>query len=429
MASETSQPQKICFVVMGFGEKTDFQTQRVLDLDKTYRIIIRKAVEDAGLKCIRADDVIHSGMIDKPMYELLLSADVVVADLSTSNANAIYELGVRHALRPNTTIVIAESQFKFPFDVTHLAIRKYEHLGKGIDAEEADRIRDELCKAIRTLADVSQLDSPVYTFLPQLKPPVLAKTLAVGGADKAGELDVPVDETVTLLLDAFRKAKASSDFISAQAYLSRLLERRPKDPYVIQQLALATYKTRLPTPKDALLKARDVLRALQPHATQDTETLGLWGSIHKGLWDFTQDRKNLDEAIWAYERGFYLRNDYYTGINYAFLLNVRAGICERAEAITDFVTAERVRRRLIDVCKALAEEGVKDDAGNADTEATFWVYATLIEAYTGIGDRESADAAREKAKQLQPWEWMLVTMNNQLTKLDALLQRRASLGI
>jgi len=124
MASETSQPQKACFVIMGFGEKTDFQTQRVLDLDKTYRIIIRRAVEDAGLKCIRADDVIHSGVIDKPMYELLLSADVVVADLSTSNANAIYELGVRHALRPNTTIVIAESQFKFPFDVTHLAIRK-----------------------------------------------------------------------------------------------------------------------------------------------------------------------------------------------------------------------------------------------------------------------------------------------------------------
>ena len=429
MASETSQPQKACFVIMGFGEKTDFQTQRVLDLDKTYRIIIRRAVEDAGLKCIRADDVIHSGVIDKPMYELLLSADVVVADLSTSNANAIYELGVRHALRPNTTIVIAESQFKFPFDVTHLAIRRYEHLGKGIDAEEADRIRGELCMAIRTLADGSQPDSPVYTFLPQLKPPALAETLAATGADKTGKFDIPADETTTALLDGFRKAKASSDFISAQACLSRLRERRPNDPYVVQQLALATYKAKPPTPKDALLKARDVLRALQPHATQDTETLGLWGSIHKGLWYLTQDRTNLDEAIWAYERGFYLRNDYYTGINYAFLLNVRASISERADAITDFVTAERVRRRVVDVCKALAEQGVKGDAGNADTEATFWIYGTLIEAYTGIGDRDSADAAREKAKQLQPQEWMLETINNQLTKLDALLQRRASLRI
>ena len=59
------------------------------------------------------------------MYELLLDADLVIADLSTSNANALYELGVRHALRPSTTIVIAEKQFKFPFDISHLLVRPY----------------------------------------------------------------------------------------------------------------------------------------------------------------------------------------------------------------------------------------------------------------------------------------------------------------
>src|SRR5262245_30659280 len=72
-----------CFVVMGFGEKPDIATGRTLDLDKSYRLIIKRAVEDAGLECIRADEVIHAGIIDKPMYELLLDADVVVADLST----------------------------------------------------------------------------------------------------------------------------------------------------------------------------------------------------------------------------------------------------------------------------------------------------------------------------------------------------------
>lgn len=58
-----------CFVVMGFGEKTDYQTQRTLNRDKTYRGIIKPAVEECGLKCIRADDIIHSGTIDKPMDE------------------------------------------------------------------------------------------------------------------------------------------------------------------------------------------------------------------------------------------------------------------------------------------------------------------------------------------------------------------------
>src|SRR5262244_1690684 len=163
-----TSPKRTCFVVMGFGKKTDFQQQKTYDLDKSYRIIIKKAVEDAGLECIRADDVVHAGIIDKPMYELLLGADVVVADLSTSNANAIYELGVRHALRPHTTIVIAEKNFKFPFDLGHLLIRHYEHLGKVIDAEEADRVRDDLVKAINTLLAKPDVDSPVYTFLPDL---------------------------------------------------------------------------------------------------------------------------------------------------------------------------------------------------------------------------------------------------------------------
>jgi hypothetical protein len=105
-----SNGQKTCFVIMGFGEKTDFQSnpQRVLNLDKTYNNIIKPVVEEAGLACIRADEIIHSTVIDKPMYDNLLSADIVIADLSTSNANAIYELGVRHALRPRTTVVMAE---------------------------------------------------------------------------------------------------------------------------------------------------------------------------------------------------------------------------------------------------------------------------------------------------------------------------------
>ena len=93
-------PKGTCFVVMGFGKKTDFQTGRVLDLNKSYQYMIKPAVEDAGLECVRADEIVHSGTIDVPMYHQLLTADVVIADLSTSNPNAFYELGVRHALRP-----------------------------------------------------------------------------------------------------------------------------------------------------------------------------------------------------------------------------------------------------------------------------------------------------------------------------------------
>ena len=85
-----------------FGEKTAYSrdgTPRELDLDATFETIIRPAVEGAGLRCIRADQRLNAGMIDSGVYEMLLGADLVVADISTGNVNAVYQLGVRHALR------------------------------------------------------------------------------------------------------------------------------------------------------------------------------------------------------------------------------------------------------------------------------------------------------------------------------------------
>jgi hypothetical protein len=105
-----------CFVVMGFNKKTDPNTGKVFDLDKSYKYIIKPAAKAAGFECVRADEIQHSGVIDVPMYERLLSADLVIADLSTLNANAFFELGVRYALKPRATICIAESGFKNPFD-------------------------------------------------------------------------------------------------------------------------------------------------------------------------------------------------------------------------------------------------------------------------------------------------------------------------
>ncbi len=102
------------------------------------------------------------------MYEHLLEADLVIADLSTSNANAIYELGVRHALRPHTTIVMAEQNFKFPFDLNHVSMLTYEHLGKEIGFGEVVRVRKVLKDKILHLDANQEVDSPVFLFLPSL---------------------------------------------------------------------------------------------------------------------------------------------------------------------------------------------------------------------------------------------------------------------
>ena len=163
---------------MGFGKETDFVTGRTLDLDKSYHNVIKPGVTATGMTCMRADELVQSGMIETPMFDQLFKADVVVADLSTSNTNAFYELGVRHALRPATTIVIAEDGMKTPpFDVNHIVIRKYHHLGEDIGFDEALRFQAVLKDAITEImgrAPQLRQDSPVYELIDDLTPPQLA---------------------------------------------------------------------------------------------------------------------------------------------------------------------------------------------------------------------------------------------------------------
>jgi len=176
---------------MGFGQKTDLATGRKLNLDATYQTIIKPTVEELGIECLRADEIPHSGVIDLPMYEQLLKADIVIADVSTANPNALYELGVRHALRPRTTIVIAEDKFgSYPFDLNHILIRSYEHLEKDIGYGEVKRfskvLKEAIDEALKSVdAESEPPDSPVYTFLQNLAPPALkivAATVMRGAA-------------------------------------------------------------------------------------------------------------------------------------------------------------------------------------------------------------------------------------------------------
>ena len=171
-----------CFVVMGFNTKPDPNTGKVFDLDKSYKYIIKPAVEAAGFTCKRADEIMHSGVIDVPMYEQLLNADLVVADLSTSNVNAFFELGVRYALRPRATICIAESGFKNPFDTNHIKFTPYDHAGSAIDFGEVERMREVLRTACEAARTGNATDSPVYTFLHQLRPPIGDKPTAAAPA-------------------------------------------------------------------------------------------------------------------------------------------------------------------------------------------------------------------------------------------------------
>jgi hypothetical protein len=227
--------------------------------------------------------------------------------------------------------------------------------------------------------------------------------------------------SVSDLMELFLEARREEDWTAAAKVLRKLLERRPGDEYLKQQLALATYKSKKPDVVSALNAAREILADLQPHASTDPETLGLWGAIHKRYWDTGKERTHLDEAIWAYEKGFYLKDDHYNGINLAYLLNVRASVSPEREAIADVVTAERVRRRVISICEEMLKAGIKDEQGKTDRTETFWVRASLAEAYLGTGDKKKSEEMKAMAVADAPESWMPGTMNEQLGKLEVLL--------
>jgi hypothetical protein len=434
-----------CFVVMGFGKKTDFESGRTFDLDKSYRNLIKPAVEAAGYKCVRADEIVHSGLIDVPMYEQLLAADIVVADLSTANKNAFYELGIRHALRPYTTIVIAEDGLKPPFDVNHVVVRHYKHLGEDIGFDEVMRFRKVLSEAITAIAAQAvdkRVDSPVYRFVNGLNPPALrAVAAAAAPAPAAARAAVApaaavgaaaAGTTHSAWMQQVEDAVARQDFVTAKSLLAAVRNmmrseapERPEDPYIIQRLALLSYKSKHPTEEASLREAQTLLSAFDPDTSNDTETLGLWGAVHKRLWSLTGELAHLDASIRAYERGFYLRNDHYNGINLAFLLDLRASrAAEPADAVADFVLARRVRKEVKEICEKWlvqnAPAGAAPQAAQQAAEHRYWILATLGEAMLGLGDA-AARQQLELAYAAAPHSWMSDTTREQIARLEPLL--------
>ena len=89
-----------------------------------HRTVIKPALEEEGFDVFRADEEIKAGNIRTDMFQELLLADLVVADLSIDNPNVWYELGVRHGLRARGVIQINCQRDYMPFDVyTDRALR------------------------------------------------------------------------------------------------------------------------------------------------------------------------------------------------------------------------------------------------------------------------------------------------------------------
>ncbi len=143
--------QPLAFVIMPFGD----------DFEPIYERFIKPVLSTSGFEVKRADDIESQQNILRDIVESIDSSFLVVADLSTTNPNVFYELGLAHASR-KPVILITQSIEEVPFD-----LRSYRLLEYSVHFDKIDIAKEALCNYARGALNGSiGFGSPVTDFRP-----------------------------------------------------------------------------------------------------------------------------------------------------------------------------------------------------------------------------------------------------------------------
>jgi hypothetical protein len=384
-----------CFVLMPFGKKSD-SAGVMIDFDTVYQDLIAPAIDRADLQPIRADEELTGGIIHKAMFERLMLCEYAVADLTTANANVFYELGVRHAVRPWSTVLIFAEGSRLPFDVAYLRAVPYRLSpdGKPIDIE---KVKTGLAQRL-VEAKNAAIDSPLYTFDLIKSGPMIehAKTdvfreqvkysmdmkQRLGEARKKGLAELTKIEqelgeiknveggVIIDLFLSYRGVKAWQEMIALVKKMSLPLAATVM---VQEQLALALNRAGIGE------EAESVLLDLINRRGPSSETYGILGRVYKDRWETASKsgekilaRSLIDKAIDAYLKGFEADwRDAYPGINAVTLMDLKDPPDPRRKQLIPVVTYA-VERKIV--------------TGKLD----YWDHATLIELAVLAKDEEKA---------------------------------------
>lgn len=350
------------FIVRPFGTKSDLKGNQI-DFNEVEAKLIDPALTLLGVTGRTTGEIVGQGNIRVDMFQELLTADLVVADLSIHNANVFYELGIRHSLRDRHTFLLRSDADRFPFD---LQTDRYFTYNK--DAPEGDVQR--LYAALRDTIDSSRTNSPVFASLPNLKeqdpsrflvvPLGFAEEVERAAADKRpGDLGMLAAEARNLgfnwetegLRLVGRAQYALEDFKGAKNTWEAV--RRTNREYDLEaNILLGTIYERL----DRLIESTQALdRALSVEEipkSEKAEAYALKGRNAKTLWrqewEGAPDTPAkaaaalrsglLQESFEDYERAYEEDlNHFYSGLNALAMLKVRT---ELAAALPE-VWAER----------------------------------------------------------------------------------------
>lgn len=402
----------LCFVLMPFGKKPAGGGS-FIDFDAVYSELIAPAIENAELEPLRADEEMAGGIIHKPMYERLILCNYAVADLTTANANVFYELGMRHAVRRKSTVLMfAKDAGQLPFDVVSLRALPYSlgKDGKPFDIESGRQVLESRLRAARN--DVT--DSPVFQLVEdfpdvqRLKTDVFRDRVEYNASIKkklfearnqkntdavkavADGLCPIADQESGVVIDLFLSYRAVEDFDKMIALVDQMASPLDATVMVQEQLGFALNRA------GQREEAEKVLTELIATRGPSSETYGILGRVHKDAWAEAMEGGDkflangfLDKSINAYLKGFEADwRDAYPGINAVTLMEIKNPPDPRRKKLLPIVSYAVERRMAM---------------GQPD----YWDYATILELNILAKDESGAvkslsDALAEVRENWEP---------------------------
>jgi len=178
----------LVFVAMPFGQKPDALRNHTIDFDDIYERGIKPAVLRFDLECVRADEEHSGGVIHLPMFERLLLAEIAIVDVTLSNPNVFYELGVRHAARPRTTIIVGSGEAALPFDIAAIRAITYKLTNGQLEDTAAGAFVEALASRLEHVLEDTANDSPLFQLIPGLSEQTLPHEITDTFRDRAREV-------------------------------------------------------------------------------------------------------------------------------------------------------------------------------------------------------------------------------------------------
>ena len=409
------------FVVMPFGKKKGGDGS-LYDFNIIYQTLIKPALESAGFEPFRADEATTSGDILTDMFQELLLADLVIADLSIDNANAFYELGIRHAFRKRGVVHIQAGRAYMPFDIFNVRTLPYHITSEGVpDPEFLEKDIQAIARMTRDTwaSDRDAIHSPIFNLLTGLDEPdqkALRTPLATGFWREYNEWKsrVTVAQRLKRIGDILLLTEEISNPLikeEAVGQAGKALANMGRN-----ELALIQYRKGLEINPDNLSFRREEafhlnrvgkvdeaivrIESILADHPDDGESIAYLGRIYKEMWSdswrwVSDPEKRLRTAFESYHwllksykiygRGFRTDLDqFYPGINALTLATILVYLADRFDDKNDPDPEIEIIREDLPELRGTLEFALEIQAANPS--ADYWTLVSLAELHVLTSD-------------------------------------------